>query len=976
MGFYGNIADTTRIHFQFDKIFSSRAAMDRAVQDGTDDVFSGRFVLVQYDPHGEYTGMELATGFKQREVSGKYVFSLDAAGTVPYGYTGPMTQVDSPVIADWDKYYIQYTNTTLNSTYYYKLQSRNQFKSTETYWTYTYNTQLNKVFLGQVIRSRDFDTGSIKEEYWKCTGQTSSISSLGTHVALFSLLSSSVSMSTYLTNYQEDKDTYGISIGSSDDAFDIRGYDGTVWQKVYSGGQGQFVLIARLTATFPKVTLSADVPSTFPSIPRIIDYDGTQMQLSVPTHWGFRVREVGDLENSDQDIVQSYKVYDGEGRYQRTESRQIRADIYFNKKAQQKLYDYYEDNGVNEIQITPDGESGAVYTDPSGGSTLPDTYQLSVHLPMIGNVVAEGYNLIYGKTNITNTDGAFMRPTDIAWYSGDTSEIVKQQGDGGQGGKSHDLDTLAGTLNTFHDRLGQIIVPIATPISDVQANSLNDQYIYALPNVDGTSYTYYRIGVDYDYELVPNNKISYIPATITADTYEPDTYYTKSGSSYNVATSSDFSTYSGQQLYKKSIENITYTRIVLIQYNENTYFYKDTNNNYIKDSHANTPTYKNRPYYNITSANERVFHFDCEYAANEYYKTDPDYPTHYIKASETIPDPTVTYYDIDITSISNNSAQILFQPNKYYYYSSYDSNGQPVGNPIPATESQIVSGRTYWYIPLSDEITVVPTQDGLVVGYALDIDHKQNFTNRLFSPTGVSMDSIYIELDNALVPVSEVPDLTVAYKYYTLTIAQLGNYFLPNEYYTKNSGSYYLAATWSHNSSTNYYKLINVTALEHPFYEKDKYYFYNGTQYVIDHGTTPSHNVATDYYTITALYVYSDETQRWPVGFQWRSQSLFVPASVTLATRTEVKRALEISGINNGQSSINGSILTFNSLSGIGSDGIRDTSTLMGSLNAMNDLLTSIKQNLLPGKILYLNDFGQIATSSVDIADLERLVNS
>ena len=49
MGFYGNTTDTSKTHFQFDKIFSSRTAMDRACAEGIDEVYTGRFVLVKYD---------------------------------------------------------------------------------------------------------------------------------------------------------------------------------------------------------------------------------------------------------------------------------------------------------------------------------------------------------------------------------------------------------------------------------------------------------------------------------------------------------------------------------------------------------------------------------------------------------------------------------------------------------------------------------------------------------------------------------------------------------------------------------------------------------------------------------------------------------------------------------------------------------------------------------------------------------------
>lgn len=49
MGFYGNINNTVKVQFSFDRIFSSRSAMVEAVNNGTDAVFAGRFVLVSYD---------------------------------------------------------------------------------------------------------------------------------------------------------------------------------------------------------------------------------------------------------------------------------------------------------------------------------------------------------------------------------------------------------------------------------------------------------------------------------------------------------------------------------------------------------------------------------------------------------------------------------------------------------------------------------------------------------------------------------------------------------------------------------------------------------------------------------------------------------------------------------------------------------------------------------------------------------------
>jgi len=47
------------------------------------------------------------------------------------------------------------------------------------------------------------------------------------------------------------------------------------------------------------------------------------------------------------------------------------------------------------------------------------------------------------------------------------------------------------------------------------------------------------------------------------------------------------------------------------------------------------------------------------------------------------------------------------------------------------------------------------------------------------------------------------------------------------------------------------------------------------------------------------------------MGYEWNEYALFVPASVTLATREEYDDFIPIEGIDNGASSVNGSILTF-----------------------------------------------------------------
>ena len=47
MGFYGNITNTSKTTFQFDKIYPNRLSMDANVNN--DGIFIGRYVLVEYD---------------------------------------------------------------------------------------------------------------------------------------------------------------------------------------------------------------------------------------------------------------------------------------------------------------------------------------------------------------------------------------------------------------------------------------------------------------------------------------------------------------------------------------------------------------------------------------------------------------------------------------------------------------------------------------------------------------------------------------------------------------------------------------------------------------------------------------------------------------------------------------------------------------------------------------------------------------
>jgi hypothetical protein len=59
MGFYGNLSNTARTQFVFDRSYRNRKAMELAMN--SDGVFVGRYVLIEYDK--DYTNEDYKRGY-------------------------------------------------------------------------------------------------------------------------------------------------------------------------------------------------------------------------------------------------------------------------------------------------------------------------------------------------------------------------------------------------------------------------------------------------------------------------------------------------------------------------------------------------------------------------------------------------------------------------------------------------------------------------------------------------------------------------------------------------------------------------------------------------------------------------------------------------------------------------------------------------------------------------------------------------
>lgn len=230
MGFYGNVSNAQNVTFTFDRIYPNFALMSENC--AVDGVYPGRFVLVEYD-----TALTIGTrGFLR-------VFR---------GNDG--------------QYYIDPLRTPETLLYYGGTDSSN----TITHGRLAYYTE-----------NDDYD-GLTGEPglvtFLICSNTQSDLS--GSVPAEFVEIVTSDNR-PYTINFNVDKNYLMYHKGAS--AKDIgRGYDSTVWEKMYINGKEQYVQIAELNSVVPTFDIGMDAPTSSPIIPH---WDTNSTTVYYKVHW-------------------------------------------------------------------------------------------------------------------------------------------------------------------------------------------------------------------------------------------------------------------------------------------------------------------------------------------------------------------------------------------------------------------------------------------------------------------------------------------------------------------------------------------------------------------------------------------------------------------------------------------------------------------------------------------------------------------
>ena len=921
MGFYGNITDTSKTFFQFDKIFSSRKEMDEACANKQDEVYAGRFALVKYDAE-EALDKKLTFYdfiiFGYKPLDGvENILYVDHNFQLPFIYTTYSQIQGEPQLELWSSYY----KKTEDEQFYVKLSSIEQFDINDTYYIADNQNENNKnrlVGLNTICYQKDVDTVIPSGSFYQCIGEDSN------HIAQWRWISNYTQYGKYLTNFHEDCVHYG-------NLFDDRGYDGTVWEKIYHEGVGQFIQVARLNGSVPSIEIISGPPDNLPSEAYVDPQSRADMYyIKVPSNWGFRFKEIENKQPSEQKVSQLYYRYID----QQLESyeKEIDADIYLNLKKKievelgpeqeenvntdeenmnneedpnyesdneensekkiveltHEVYSFKDYSTPNQITIAPTGKSGKMYPREDGQlQSEIDTYEASIHLPIVGNLISDGYDLIYGEGTIKDQYDQLLRPRDIEWYDGSASEKLKSEGEASFGGKTYELNTLAGTLNTIHNRLGQIIYSLDSMPSQSTINSLSSDYIYEIHG------DLYRKGVRYK-KITLNDYIYIIDRSAGSHFYTPPegaSYYTYQGNDAsgnpvytevsendtydstktyyyrkpwckydidpnassqfelnkyyeNVGTeeipeyqpSYDVEYRAGKKYYLKNINPSRYTEINLTRYEAEQFYYM-VGEDYICDYNSPDPTYLNSLYYTISRPPR--LHFEIGYEPYKYYKLNNDTGIYTIDET-VIPDPLDNrpYYDLkNITRTPTDGECVIYLPN-YFYYEEKTNPGHYSLCKLAVEEltQEVFQQYNFYVFTFSETPSYGLNDENEPIEYYKAIDIK-NITNNLLLPEeGVTY--YYID-DNEynFVPYENLhlimknPYTTPRYYYIlpnNLPRYSVDSFYLPGRYYKYDLETKNYIKDYSSFDSASYY--CNLTSNDihevlDPFYTSNKYYY-------------------------------------------------------------------------------------------------------------------------------------------------------
>lgn len=983
MGFYGNVSNITRSTFQFDQIYPNRLTMD--AQTNEDGIYIGRYVLVEYDTANDFDVFTRIYPVNTKVGSGA------TAREEVYFYTAPQAP----------------TPQTLELV---KGQAGKYYYSADEDATASYTGLTNLIFYkcekdGAYILGEGDKTESAK-------GFTK-IAELGTTDA-----------GDYTVNYNLDLNKYNNS----------RGYDSTVWMKTYAGDEIKYVMIAELNTVVPTFDVSVDPPSEIPNQPHFgKDSTNVYYDLHVQPSWGFRVKEAKDENGvdtpSDVKVDQNYTYYNLEGNQELGKGIiPVNGDIYFNADGF-KINKSTHDNTVKDTIKLSKGSSGAqVYNKHDGSmdrTSAEDIQELSIHLPSIGNAVADLYDVLYSDERNTMMDwryhgyenGGLRLSQFFTEKDKDTGDTIKE----GYKYNPDQMGTMVASINTLHDFVGMIIDDKSYKSSnyigeDTEALAQRKQQFINTSDEDTIYYDvdtnkYFRKTVGYDYLDAVKYDYSLIE-DIDADKYQSNIYYIKEGTEYVPDLNGEYQ--ADKEYYARSAVNDEYyDKVKLTNYIAGKY-YSLINGVYTK---AIGDTFDEAfNYYDVSQRKAKTF--DGAYVESQYYLKDTTNGVKYTLYKEK--------YDIDGENkdvihnklsaiIAQDTKNVVFYRQGYWFYKDVDGY---------YLDEKLTENRTYYiiadaqkttirdaynkpadiYIPLvgTPKIEIDPTKY-----HILDYDKPEEWKDKIFIIENGQDYKLTSAIETKKVPDSDKEDETLFHFIYGekndfgeikyIEFKDNLTLYTPNTYYSEDiikPTDFTLDSGVLDLAKKNYYEFDPETQAV-PVHDNDTNYFYtpydenqgaSKVGYYFEKDAKGNYNVLTgvlpasgDFYKLSNndLYVIEDTNHIYDKYTVWNSNATIVPSTLTLKRRKEKYVFEELKEFGIQYNTLLGILLEARRVLSTSLDTpeeTRDTSTVQGCINKLNDIFAYF-DNRYPGQFLITDAYDRIVNAPITTAQSDIITN-
>ena len=1019
MGFYGNVSNITRSTFQFDRIYSNRKAMEDALANGEDDVYIGRYVLIEYDQDVDFEVFmrifphetEVGTGEDKQQQTWFYTEKYQTGIS------------DKKLVSG------------VKGKYYYTATDDASASS----------SQLTDVVLYKCVKDEAYILGTP-------TGATED-DHIG-FIAVANIGEEDSEAIHYTINYNIDTDKdNGYGNG--------RGYDGTVWMKTYVGDNIKYVMIAELNSVVPTFAVSVDAPSEVPNQPHFgKDSTNVYYDLHVQPSWGFRIKEAkdkeGNLTPSDEKVYHNSSYYDINGTKQSAENviTEVSGDIYYNAKGFDVDYSNHETKLTDIIKLTK-GQSGRAYNyhDPETEITTlkkaDDIQELSIHLPAIGNAVAHLYDVLYGDGS--DSEEGNKRNKNIDWYYHGylneglrlseffDDEVDEETGQVKEGYRYYPdrMKTVAASINTLHDFIGMVIDENSYKSSKYKDDTegRKQQFIDTSDEntiyYDGDTNKYYRKTVGYDY--IEQVNYDYIDATVNKNNYQPNIYFVKDGTDFKPDNGTEYQEIN--YYTRKTLNDEYYDKVQLTDYNPND-FYSLVNGVFTKSTEKTFEKALN--YYRLNKGTPIIF--NGSYIADTYYKKDIDNDTGIVKYTlfeekfdqqnhsnlSTIYDGLsaigkqslypVQFYQAGLWFhyVDNGKLKGYFIDNSFDEKKTYYLISKVVKTEIPNIEGQMVeiyqpaSGATITTIspkPIFNE-----DSNKSIPGYTiLNMADQEKWKNYIFknpkNDDGNIIDTIFVQAEAVKTTMTDNGDGTYNINYNNQDTIWYKEFesvklYTPDTYYSEdaiNQIKFSKDADKDLSANKNYYNFDpddknQVQAVhdnkENYFYEpcpkgqvapQIGYYFTkNDNSYNVMEQEKIT-GLDGPFYKLSNndLYVMTDTNHVYDKYTVWNSNASIVPASITLNRRKEKYVFEELKEFGIQYNTLLGILLEARRVLSTSLDTpeeTRDTSTVQGCINKLNDIFAYF-DNRYPGQFLITDAYDRIVNAPITTAQSDIITN-